>query len=61
MVVMMKYMKDIIRKENHRQYKPEFLNRSCEHEKTRKRICKELVALGMPLTNLEEVKTIHTC
>ena len=48
MVVMKKYMKDIIPKENHRLYKAEFLQRSWEHEKTRTRVFKELVALGMP-------------
>ena len=55
MVVMTKYMKDIIPKENHRLYKPEFLKRRWEHEKTRVRVFKELVALGMPHHNAYQI------
>jgi hypothetical protein len=52
---MKEYMKDIIPKEHHRQYKAEFLNRSWEEEKNRIEIFKELVGLGMPHYNAYQI------
>tara|TARA_R110001592_G_scaffold125349_2_gene335280 strand:+ start:3246 stop:3413 length:168 start_codon:yes stop_codon:yes gene_type:complete len=48
-------MKDIIQKENHHLYKAGFLQRKWEHEKTRIRVFKELVALGMPHYNAYQI------
>ena len=55
MVVMKKYMRDIIPKGNHRQYKAEFLNRSWDLEQKRIKIFKELNALGMPHYNAYQI------
>lgn len=48
-------MKDKIPKDSQRIYKAEFLLRSWEHEKTRIRVFKELVALGMPHYNAYQI------
>ena len=45
--VMKKYMKDIIPKENHRQYKSGYLNRDYIQEQRRIKICKELITKGV--------------
>ena len=42
-------------KENHRLFKPAFLKRKWEHEKTRTRVFKELVMLGMPHYNAYKI------
>ena len=47
MVVMKKYMKDIIPRMNHRLYKPEFLNRTIEYENKRTQKYQEYLGLGM--------------
>ena len=52
---MTKYMKDIIPLDAQRYYKTEFLNRKWKHEKTRMRVFKELVALGMPHYNAYKI------
>lgn len=48
-------MKDKIPVDSQRLYKAEFLLRSWEHEKTRIRVFKELVALGMPHYNAYQI------
>ena len=48
-------MKDIIPLDAQRYYKSEFLNRKWKHEKTRMRVFKELVALGMPHYNAYKI------
>mgnify|MGYP003115447265 CR=1 FL=1 len=47
MVVMTKFMKDIIPKMNHRLYKPSFLRRTEEAENRRIKRYQELLGLGM--------------
>jgi len=47
MIVMTKYMKDIIHKGSLRLFKSEYLNRQIEHEEKRSEIYKELTGLGM--------------
>ena len=44
----MKFMKDVIRRDNQRLYKKGFLLRSEKCELNRKRVFKELRSLGMP-------------
>ena len=48
-------MKDIIKIENQRLYKPDFLNRLQKTEQKRVEIFKELVALGMPHYNAYQI------
>jgi len=55
MVVMTKYMKDIIPEGIHRQYKKEYLSRDWDMEKNRIVIFKELVGLGMPHYNAYQI------
>ena len=48
MIVMIKLMKDIIPKANHRLYKPDYLRRSWDMEEKRKRSFKALRKAGIP-------------